>query len=282
MDIGAALRDAREQRGLSLDQLSHATKISVTILRAIENNRMDKLPDGIFMRGFLRAYAREVGLNPEDTVRRYLGQFASVAAIVESAGPGTGDARREHARGGPQGEMDHDEAERRAARVQWFFGIAVLVISLVGYYTVARWRAPAPGTALPVPHPAGAIEIARSSSPAASSTATAATRTEAATAGAREPTRAVATEGDLLHLDIRPQGLCWLSATVDGTRVVYRLMQPGEQQTIEVHDEAVLRVGDPVAFAFSINGMVGRSLGRAGETVTVRITRQNYREFLRR
>src|SRR5919106_3125843 len=70
MDVGGALRDAREQRGLSLDRLSQTTKISVTILRAIENNRIEKLPDGIFLRGFLRAYAREVGLNPEETVRR--------------------------------------------------------------------------------------------------------------------------------------------------------------------------------------------------------------------
>jgi len=85
-----------------------------------------------------------------------------------------------------------------------------------------------------------------------------------------------------LHLDIQAQGLCWLSATVDGTRDVYRLMQPGEQHTIEVHDEAVLHVGDPAAFAFSINGGAGRVLGRLGEAVTVRITPQNYREFLRR
>jgi hypothetical protein len=86
----------------------------------------------------------------------------------------------------------------------------------------------------------------------------------------------------LLHLDVRSQGPCWLSATVDGMRAVYRLMQPGEQQAIEVHDEVVLRIGDPAAFAFSINGMAGRSLGRAGGAVTVHITRQNYREFLSR
>ena len=281
MDVGAVLRDARERRGLSLDQLSRATKISATILGVIEQNRRDKLPDGIFLRGFLRAYAREVGLNPEDTVRRYLGQFEPVTNIIEVAKPGTDETRAEH---GPavRGEIDQDEAERQAARVQWLFGIVVLVISLVGYYTFARWWASAP-TALPVARPpASAIEIARSSSSAGSSTATAAARREAATIGSRELPRAVGTEADLLHVDIRPQGLCWLSATVDGTRIVYRLMQPGEQQTIEVHDEVVLRVGDSAAFAFSINGMAGRSLGRAGEAATVHITKENYREFLHR
>src|SRR6266542_2788207 len=88
MDVGAALRDAREQRGLSLNRLSQATKITVTILQAIETNRRDMLPRGIFLRGFVRAYAREVGLNPEDTVRQYLDQFEPVTHVVESAKPG--------------------------------------------------------------------------------------------------------------------------------------------------------------------------------------------------
>jgi transcriptional regulator with XRE-family HTH domain len=127
MDVGAALRDAREQRGLSLDQLSHATKISITILRAIEHNRMDKLPHRIFLRGFLRAYAGEVGLNPED--RRYLGQCEPVTNILEVAKPDSDGARAEH---GPavRGEI----AERQPARVPWLLGAVVLVISLVGYY----------------------------------------------------------------------------------------------------------------------------------------------------
>jgi cytoskeletal protein RodZ len=280
MDVGAALRDAREQRGLSLDQLSRATKISVMSLRAIEHNRMDTLPEGIFLRGFLRAYAREVGLNPEDTVRRYLGQFEPVTNIIEVAKPGADGARSDPT---VRGEINQEEAERQATRVPWLLGIVVLVISLVGYDTFARWWASAPSTTLPVPRsPASPIEIARSSSAAASSTAAAAPANEGATALSTEPTTAVATDGDLLHVDIQSQGLCWLSATVDGTRVVYRLMLPGEQQTIEVHDEAVFQVGDPAAFAFSINGMAGRSLGRAGEAVTVHITRQNYRDFLRR
>jgi len=173
-----------------------------------------------------------------------------------------------------------DEAERRVTRVLWL-GLVVLVISVAAYYAIARWRGPTPPAAYSAPL-ANTPESVRSSSSGGSPTAAAAARVEPATAGSRESTAAGATEGDVLHLDIRSQGLCWFSATVDGTRVVYRLMQPGEQYTIEVHHNAVLRVGDPVAFAFSINGRKGRLLGRAGEAVTVDITPQNYHEFLRR
>jgi hypothetical protein len=168
--------------------------------------------------------------------------------------------------------MDRDDAERRSLRGQWLLGAVVLVISLVYF----AWRTPAPRSALPVQAPEDAIDITRPSSPAPSPGA------DESAAGSGEPSRAVATDGEVLHVDVRAQGVCWLSATSDGKRVVYRLMQPGEQQMIEMRDEIVLRVGDPAAFAFSIDGVSGRSLGRAGDAVTVRITRQNYREFLRR
>lgn len=280
MDVGGALRDAREQRGLSLDQLARATKIRVTTLQAIETNRREKLPEAIFLRGFVRAYAREVGLNPEDTVRQYLGQFEPVTPMVESAKPMPGEVRAEY-EPAVGGETGRDQPARRVTPVQWIGIVIVLIISVAAYYTMSRWRAPQPPPT-PLPPLASAIEIAGSSSPAASSTAAAAGRPEAATAGSHALTRPATKEGDVLEVDIRPQGLRWIAATVDGTRVLYRLMQPGEQQTIEVHDEAVLRVGNPAAFAFSINDMPGRSLGRAGEAVTVHITRENYREFLRR
>jgi cytoskeletal protein RodZ len=153
--------------------------------------------DGIFLRGFLRAYAREVGLNPEETVRRYLGQCEPVTNIIEVAKPATDEARAEHGLA-IRGEIDQSEAKRRAAPVQSFLGTVALVIGFVGDYILAWWQTPAPRTTFPVSRPADAIELARSSSPVVLSTAAPATRPEAATAGSREPTLALATEGDLV------------------------------------------------------------------------------------
>lgn len=277
MDVGAALRDAREQRGLSLDQLAQTTKIRVTTLQAIETNRKEKLPEAIFLRGFVRAYAREVGLDPEDTVRQYLGQFEPT--IVEIVQPSTNEARSEGGRA-VRVEIDHEKARRRATRVQWI-SLVIVVIGGAAYYTVARWRTPGPPATHSTPV-ATASEIAGPSSAGSVSPAAVTAGVEAAATGPGGLTAAGATENVLLHLDIRALGPCWLSATVDGTRVVNQLMQPGEHRTIEVHDEAVLRIGDAAAFAFSINGREGRVLGRVGEALTVHITPQNYREFLRR
>ncbi len=80
-----------------------ATKIRIGMLQAIEANQRQKLPEAIFLRGFVRAYAREVGLHPEDTVRRYLGQFEPVRHIVEVAPSGPNEAQAERVSRSPWG-----------------------------------------------------------------------------------------------------------------------------------------------------------------------------------
>jgi len=70
--FGEKLRKQREQRGLALDAISNTTKISTRMLRALEDEHFDQLPGGVFNKGFVRAYARQVGLDEEETVTDYL------------------------------------------------------------------------------------------------------------------------------------------------------------------------------------------------------------------
>ncbi len=76
--FGENLRKQREQRGLSLDAISTITKISPRMLRAIEEEHFEQLPGGVFNKGFVRAYARLVGLDEDEAVSDYL------AALRES------------------------------------------------------------------------------------------------------------------------------------------------------------------------------------------------------
>lgn len=66
MEVGHQLSTARQQRGLTLDDVSRATKIPVSILDAIERNDTARLPQGFFTRAFVRAYAHEVGVKADD------------------------------------------------------------------------------------------------------------------------------------------------------------------------------------------------------------------------
>ncbi|HEX9638764.1 MAG TPA: RodZ domain-containing protein [Acidobacteriota bacterium] len=71
MSLGSELRDQRQSRNISLDQIQASTKISIRFLEAIEADQFDRLPGGVFNRGFLRGYCEAVGLDAERFVRRY-------------------------------------------------------------------------------------------------------------------------------------------------------------------------------------------------------------------
>jgi cytoskeletal protein RodZ len=74
-DFGMKMKRQREERGVTLRQIADATKISMGSLEALERNDISRLPGGIFSRAFVRAYALEIGLDPEQTVRDFLVQF---------------------------------------------------------------------------------------------------------------------------------------------------------------------------------------------------------------
>ncbi len=70
--FGDKFRKAREAKGISLDDVSNVTKISSRMLQAIEEEHFDQLPGGVFNKGFIRAYAKHLGLNDGDAVTDYL------------------------------------------------------------------------------------------------------------------------------------------------------------------------------------------------------------------
>lgn len=69
--IGIWLRREREVRGVSLEEVADATRIPVQSLANIEDGRFDDLPGEVFVKGFLRSYARAVGLPGDDVLARY-------------------------------------------------------------------------------------------------------------------------------------------------------------------------------------------------------------------
>ena len=77
--FGANLRREREMRGVPLEEIAAATKISIRALQALEAEEFSKLPGGIFTRSFIRAYARYLGLE-EETV---IGEYQAMAPAAE-------------------------------------------------------------------------------------------------------------------------------------------------------------------------------------------------------
>jgi transcriptional regulator with XRE-family HTH domain len=96
MNVGAELKRAREARGLSLPELASATKISASRLAAIENNALAALPPINYVRGFVRVYATEVGLDPDDLGDRYIAQFEPEGPAAIEPATGAPPAREPH------------------------------------------------------------------------------------------------------------------------------------------------------------------------------------------
>ena len=248
MEVGTTLRAARERRNLTLAQLAATTKIPVALLHALEDNAYEKVPSGIFVRGFIRAYAREVGLDPEEMIQQFLAETqppSPPAAAVGSNGQETIDDIDDRL------QIDSPLA---ASRPGWGYAliVAALVVGLISFNRTER-----------------AERV--SSEPAAPSQSTASLPDRSGTAQAAEM-KAVATTGGTVRFDIEAQGPCWVKAVVDGKTVIARLMQAGERESLDLNHDVVLRVGDPAAFTYFINGRPGRALGKPSTPVTVRFT----------
>lgn len=244
MDIGTHLREARQRQGVTLRQIADSTKISTTTLQHMERNELDRLPGGIFTKGYLRAYAAEVGVNPQEVVNEYLAQFPTALATEEL----------------PIVRAPGIENPRDGRRL--LSGVAAIVLALVIYGSLQD-SAESPVTS--------SRELVQASAPIESLV------TESVASGALP-----ATEHQEwgLHLEIQPTGECWVSAVADGRLAIYRLLQSGERVTVIAREELVLRVGDPEMFAYTLNGVLGRPFGEAGRPVTVQITESNYQAFL--
>jgi cytoskeletal protein RodZ len=69
--FGEHLKREREMRGVSLEEIAAATRISTRFLEALENERWEELPGGVFNRGFIRSIAHFLGLDEDALVAEY-------------------------------------------------------------------------------------------------------------------------------------------------------------------------------------------------------------------
>ena len=238
MDLGTDLRNARERAGFSLPDLAARTRIPLNLLRAIEQNDFAKVPPGIFVRSFIRSYAQEVGVDPVSAVAEYRAMTEPVDQPEQE----------------PQDEPAVDERMGYGAyfpdfsesRPGWGYALIVAAL-LIGVISMNR--------------------DAPKDQSAKAATAAAALGSEASS----EIAQPVATSGSGLRIELRAAGPCWVRAVVDGQPALARLMHPGESETLNAQRDIVLRVGDPAALSYSINGRAGQPLGVARVAATVRI-----------
>jgi cytoskeletal protein RodZ len=292
-DFSAQLKQTREQRGISLRQISTTTKISVGALEALERGDFSRLPGGIFSRAFVRAYATEVGLDPDQTVDQFLHEYELYAnSVQESAVPEvTADDRA------------FLERQRRAAR--WLRGILIAFVLLVAGGIIA-WQVRARGASrvaaeeqVPPPTPSAAVTLPPAPPPAAPDTPSASRMPASAPgAGVASPSPApvqvpatvaqqraadttpAAPAPDQIVIRLETSADCWVRASTDGKVQFQATLHAGDSRDLNPAREILLQVGNTGAFKWTINGRTAKSLGPAGQTASIRINRDTLSKYV--
>jgi cytoskeleton protein RodZ len=143
--FGARLKKERQQRKMTLDEIAASTKIGTRFLRALEEEHFEQLPGGIFNKGFVRAYARHLGID----------EAQAIADYMAAAGASQPENKPEEA---AEPVVWKEEASNGAARVPWgLFAIALLIVAfgfaLWGFHT--QESRPQVTRGAPVPSPPG-------------------------------------------------------------------------------------------------------------------------------
>jgi len=255
MSIGECLRRARLDAGKTLDQLAADTKIQLWILEAIERDDFSRIPGGVFIRGYLTAVARAVGLNPSEVLMAYSPELVPRPAPPPPVSP----------------PPDPNEVTRTPL---WQYAVIVAMVLAAA----VLWRhmtttspdvAAAPTLPPPVSAPPTTVPApAPTPLPANQPTESGATATSGATppSAPAEPHDGdpTATTNALLIVQLHVNGEVWIEADADGERKVYQLFEQGQELRLEGQKEIRLLVGDAAAVSYTINGKPGRPLGGTG------------------
>jgi len=84
-DFGEKFRKEREKKNFSLDDVASVTKIGTRMLQAIEEENFDRLPGGVFNKGFIRTYAKHLGMNDDKAVADYLARVRQTQVDTQEA-----------------------------------------------------------------------------------------------------------------------------------------------------------------------------------------------------
>jgi cytoskeleton protein RodZ len=293
--FGEKLKQEREKRKITLEQISSSTKIGTRMLQALEEDKFNQLPGGIFNKGFVRAYARVVGLDEDQTVADYLEASGDAPPVSTEIAPRE-DGARENAEHVRRLEASNDDSARP---LPWgLFAALLLVVALALSLWSYRQRERASQSAQPTPTtaatqlpatpfsgevPGGAPDkepsnnIGPGSPNSASPTTASPTARSTSTPNPSQSHRltpqdsaasTIATPGEFTLL-IHAREESWISITADGRTVSSELLPAGGERTVRGRKEITVKAGNAGGVDFRFNGKKLDFGGEFGEVKTV-------------
>ncbi|MBH0201452.1 MAG: helix-turn-helix domain-containing protein [Nitrospira sp.] len=297
--VGEFFRQVRETKGLTVDEVASKTRIRTDFVKALEDGNFAKLPDQVFAKGFVRSYARSLGLDEEDAIHRF----------IQSAGS---FYEKQDERERLKVRQIEEDRKRQSNRKAVTIAIGIAVITLIFLLSreqssVFRRGAPEQGPAtkrttqavkeVPVStarDPERATEVSKPTDMAAGAAKTttdappkqepvtaagAAARAEpepvvvgaTASPGSDGPLAGIAlnateSAGDgQLVLDLEATELSWVVVQIDNGSPQESLLRPGEKSHWKGQDQFILTLGNAGGVKAELNGKPQKPFGPSGK-----------------
>jgi cytoskeletal protein RodZ len=268
-NFGASFKQAREAKGISLDQIATETRISTRFLSAIETEEFHLLPGGIFNRGFVRAYAEKVGLDPDQAVADYE-RLAEVRPTEGTPAP-------------------RPEPAKKHQRWYPIAGGALLLLIIVFYivtresgHTAQTASAPQPAATAssnsqpappvaqpPVPNPPVAVETP----PAAPAPVPVPAQQPNPQAAQPPVVSTPSPTSQALTLELNAREETWVKVTTDGKSAnAGEVLAPGTTRKFSAQNSIQLSIGNAAGLDMTLNGKPMKPIGKSGQVRTLQIT----------
>ena len=298
MSVGDTLRRERIKRNLQLEQVSRELKISPRFLQAIEDERFEKLPGGVFARAFVRQYGRMLGLNEEELASQ-VDQMLEPPVILN------GETQQHVAPTGiapiemPRMEEWRSVGDRRPGLSGGSLSAAIVVVLVMlvcsGVYAwmqrqhnpvVAQTPAPAPAasqTQAPPPQPVQTQQQPAETKPSEPEPVAAtpapvqqqpSTETPAAQqpVAKTEPAQPEPNPNNPVRIEITATEPVWVLARTDGKFAFTGTMDPNTKRSVDASKDIVLRLGNAGGVTITLNGQPIPPVGPKGQPRTIQFT----------
>ena len=256
--LGELIRQAREAKGLSLQDVSSATKIREHILTALERESYADLPAPVFVRGFLRTLARQLGLNTDQLLALY-------AQVSPEAPPDVPEKPARDERPTPAPPAGLNSASLAAgivavvvmAGIVWGGSRVLEGLALPGSPPAVSTAAPAAPTANATTALVSTPDATRAPPPTPSLPAAFPTATPTPTASALQK----------FEIKLEVTARSWLKIEADGAVVYEGILEAGDSKTFTARQRITMRSGNAGGVNAIVNGQSQGPLGGAGDVV---------------
>lgn len=242
MQIGAYLRQVREDQALSLDEVSAKTLIQPRLLRAIESGEIHQLPEPVYVQGFIKRYADSLGLDGTDCADAF-----PTEKILRL----------------PQQDSWKDSPAAQLRPLHLYVAYVALIMASVSLLSFIVGRS-APGTSSPNSRSGGQVQTAQQPSIGSQNEAAIGLSSSLTQPPTRlQPDKPVQSDKPV-QIDMKLTAQSWIEVEVDGEVKLAEVLPEGTERTWAANNQVRIRAGNAGGVMVAYNGGQPQPMGAAG------------------